>query len=174
MSSYQLQYSKKFRSKHAAILNISPDHLDRHKSIKNYTKIKSKIFFGQKKTDYSYINQSNKYSKSIKKIFKKKKLNSKLILVKKIDKNVLLKKVNNKYFKSRGNIENLAFAYKIAKKLNIRKNIIIKAANKFKALPHRQEIIFSKKKFSALTILRLQALILAYNLYLAIIRSIGF
>ena len=146
VSSYQLQYSKKFRSKHAAILNISPDHLDRHKSIKNYTKIKSKIFFGQKKTDYSYINQSKKYSKSIKKIFKKKKLNSNLILVKKIDKNVLLKKVNNKYFKSRGNIENLAFAYEIAKKLNIRKNTIIKAANKFKALPHRQEIIFSKKK----------------------------
>ena len=30
-SSYQLQYSKTFRSKHAAILNISSDHLERHK-----------------------------------------------------------------------------------------------------------------------------------------------
>ena len=47
ISSYQLQYSKLFRSKHAAILNISPDHLDRHKTIKNYTKIKSRIFFAQ-------------------------------------------------------------------------------------------------------------------------------
>ena len=44
-SSYQLQYSKLFRSKHAAILNISPDHLERHKNIKNYIKIKSRIFF---------------------------------------------------------------------------------------------------------------------------------
>ncbi len=42
-SSYQLQYSRLFRSKHSAILNISPDHLERHKSMKNYTKIKSRI-----------------------------------------------------------------------------------------------------------------------------------
>jgi len=39
VSSYQLQYSKLFRSKHAAILNISPDHLERHRNIKNYIKI---------------------------------------------------------------------------------------------------------------------------------------
>ena len=39
VSSYQLQYSKLFRSKHAAILNISPDHLERHGSIKNYINI---------------------------------------------------------------------------------------------------------------------------------------
>ena len=59
-SSYQLQYSKLFRSKHAAILNISPDHLERHKNLKNYIQIKSKIFFAQNNLDYSYINSSNK------------------------------------------------------------------------------------------------------------------
>ena len=49
ISSYQLEYSKLFKSDHAAILNISPDHLERHQNIKNYIKIKSKIFFGQSK-----------------------------------------------------------------------------------------------------------------------------
>ena len=44
VSSYQLEYSKIFRSKHAAILNISPDHLERHNKISNYIKIKSRIF----------------------------------------------------------------------------------------------------------------------------------
>jgi len=73
VSSYQLQYSKLFRSKHAAVLNISPDHLERHKNIKNYTKIKSKIFFAQNSSDYSYINLKNKYSNVIKKLFFKKK-----------------------------------------------------------------------------------------------------
>ena len=62
ISSYQLEYSKMIRSKHAAILNISPDHLERHKSMKNYIRIKSKIFFAQKSSDYSYINSGNKYS----------------------------------------------------------------------------------------------------------------
>jgi len=146
VSSYQLQYSKLFRSKHAAILNISSDHLERHKNIKNYTKIKSKIFFAQNSSDYSYINFTNKYSRLIKNIFKTQKLKSKLILVNKSYCNFLLKKINNKYFKSKGNIENLAFAYKIAKNLKINDKVIIKALNNFKGLPHRQEIIYSSKK----------------------------
>ena len=146
LSSYQLQYSKLFRSKHAAILNISPDHLERHKNIKNYTKVKSKIFFAQNSSDYSYINSGNKYFKSIKKIFKSKKLRSKLISINKSNYNFLLKKIKNHYFKSKGNIENLAFAYAIAKNLKINDKIIINSLNKFKGLPHRQEIIFSNKK----------------------------
>ena len=148
ISSYQLEYSKLFRSRHAAILNISPDHLERHKNIKNYTRIKSRIFFAQNSSDYSYINSPNKYSKLIKNIFKAKKLKSKLISINKSNCNFLLKKINNKHFKSKGNIENLAFAYEIAKNLKINDKIIIKALNKFKGLPHRQEIIFSNKKLA--------------------------
>jgi len=147
VSSYQLQYSRLFRSKHAAILNISPDHLERHKNIINYTKIKSRIFLKQNSSDYSYINSTNKYSKLIKNTFKTQKLKSKLISVNKSSCNFLLKKINNKYFKSQGNIENLAFAYKIVKNLKINDKVIIKALNKFRGLPHRQEIVFSNKKF---------------------------
>ena len=146
ISSYQLEYSKLIRSKHAAILNVSPDHLDRHKNIKNYIKIKSRIFLSQQNLDYSYINLSNKYSKSIKKIIKNQKLKSKLIFIKNTSCNSLLKKINNKYFESKGNIENLSFAYKIAKNLKINDKTIINAVNKFKGLPHRQETIFSNKK----------------------------
>lgn len=148
ISSYQIQYSKLFRSQHAAILNISPDHLDRHKNIKNYTKIKSRIFFAQRSTDYSYINSVNKYSKLVGNIFKLKKLKSKLVAINKSDCNFLLKKINNKYFKSKGNIENLAFAYRIVKNLKVNDETIVKAVNKFRGLPHRQEIIFSNKQLT--------------------------
>jgi UDP-N-acetylmuramoylalanine--D-glutamate ligase len=146
VSSYQLEYSRLFRSKHAAILNISPDHLERHKNIKNYIKIKSRIFFAQNNSDYSYINLANKYSKSIVNIFKTKKLKSKLISINKSSYDLLIKKIDNKYFKSKGNIENMIFAYKIAKNLKINDKIIIRGLNKFKGLPHRQEIVFSGKK----------------------------
>ena len=147
ISSYQLQYSRLFRSKPAAILNISPDHLERHKNLKNYIKVKSKIFFAQNHSDYSYINSGNKHAGSIKKIFKSKKLKSKLIFINKSGSDLLLKKINNDYFRSKGNFENLSFACKIAKNLKIKDKIIIKAINKFKGLPHRQETIFSNKKF---------------------------
>jgi len=146
ISSYQLEYSKLIRSKHAAILNISPDHLERHLNMSNYQKIKCRIFLAQKSSDYSYINETNKYFKSIKRIFKAKGIKSKLITVNKSNVNFLLKKITNKYFKNKGNIENLAFAYKIAKKLNIKNKIIIRAINNYKGLEHRQEIVFSNKK----------------------------
>ena len=146
ISSYQLEYSKLIRSKYAALLNISPDHLERHTSMRNYQNIKSKIFLAQKKSDYSYINSNSKYFKTIKTIFKKKKLKSKLITINKSSGNFLLKKIKNTYFKSKGNIENLSFAYKIAKSLKINDKVIIQAINNFKGLPHRQEIVFSNKK----------------------------
>jgi len=85
----------------------------------------------------------------------------------------LLKKINNKYFKSKGNIENLTFAYKIAKNLKINDKIIIKALNKFKGLPHRQEIIFSNKKLLCINDSKATSLMLVYNLYQIIIIFIG-
>jgi UDP-N-acetylmuramoylalanine--D-glutamate ligase len=146
-SSYQLQYSKLFQSKHSAILNISPDHLERHKNINNYINVKSKIFFKQKKKDFFYINPKNKYSEKIKKIFKSKKIKSKIVLVNKNNCRNILNNVTNKYFKSEGNLENLSFAYEIAKRFKINDKIIIKALNNFKGLPHRQEVILSNKNF---------------------------
>ena len=143
VSSYQLQYSKHFRSKHAAILNISPDHLERHKSIADYAKIKTKIFIAQQKNDYSYVSSSNKYSKLI---YDNLKIKSKLIKVDKKYCNSLLKKINNKYLHNEGNQENVSFAYKIAKNFKLKNSVIIKALNSFKGLPHRQEIVFSNKK----------------------------
>jgi len=145
VSSYQLQYSKMFQSRHAAILNISPDHLERHKNITNYIKVKSKIFLAQKSSDYSYVNLDNKHSKLIKRIIRRKKLKSKLILVDTKNCDALLKEINNKYLESKGNTENLAFVYSIAKNLKIKKKVIVKALKKFKGLAHRQEIIFSNK-----------------------------
>jgi len=144
-SSYQLQYSKKFRSNHAAILNISPDHLERHKSMANYIFVKSKISFAQKNSDYLYIGKKNKYLKSIKKIFNLQKVKSKLVLINELNYKLFLRKIKNEYFEDKGNLENLCFAYKIAKNFKIKDKTIIKAINDFKGLPHRQEIFFSNR-----------------------------
>ena len=146
ISSYQLQYSKLFRSKHAAILNISPDHLDRHKNIKNYIKIKSKIFFAQNSSDYSYVNLRDKYSKGLKKIHQIKKLKSRLVSINRSGCEFLLTKIKNKYLKREGNIENFAFAYQIVKKLNVKDKVIIRAMRNFKGLPHRQQTVLSTRK----------------------------
>ena len=41
--SYQLDYSKIFKSKYSVLLNLSPDHLERHKNLKNYINAKVQI-----------------------------------------------------------------------------------------------------------------------------------
>ena len=141
LSSYQLDYTKYFRSNHAAILNISFDHLERHKNIQNYINAKAKIFKFQKETDIAYLSKKNKYFSKIKKNFKSK---IKIIKLKNIYK--LKKKITNDYLLTLTNLENLVFVLNITKKFKLNKKIIFRVINKFKGLPHRQEKIYSGKK----------------------------
>lgn len=56
VSSYQLERIKKFHPWIAAIVNISPDHLDRHSDLQEYVDAKLRIFENQGAEDYSIIN----------------------------------------------------------------------------------------------------------------------
>ena len=141
LSSYQLDYTKYFRSNHAAILNISFDHLERHKNIQNYINAKAKIFKFQKETDIAYLSKKNKYFSKIKKNFKSK---IKIIKLKNIYK--LKKKISNDYLLTLTNLENLAFVLNITNEFKLNKKIFFKVINKFKGLPHRQEKIYTGKK----------------------------
>ena len=63
VSSYQLEYSKLFKSNISVILNISPDHLERHKTLKNYIKAKFKIVKNQTKKNFAILNMNNLHIK---------------------------------------------------------------------------------------------------------------
>ncbi len=52
ISSFQLESIKEFRPKISAILNISPDHLDRYESMADYMNAKAGIFSNQTSEDY--------------------------------------------------------------------------------------------------------------------------
>lgn len=56
ISSFQLEGIKTFRPAIALILNITPDHLDRHKTFERYTAIKKRIFENQKSGDILIVN----------------------------------------------------------------------------------------------------------------------
>ena len=58
-SSYQLEYSKYYRSEYSIILNLSPDHLERHGNFKNYIKAKFKLMQNQSKNNYAFIEKNN-------------------------------------------------------------------------------------------------------------------
>ena len=142
-SSYQLDYSQLFTTKYAAILNISPDHLERHTTLKNYISAKFKLIKNQKRNSITFINKHNKYLQ--KEIKKKQYKSKKVINVETILKDQIIKTFQNKYFSTVSNIENLAFVIEIAKRFKVENNILVKAVKNFKGLDYRQQIIFDDK-----------------------------
>ena len=144
-SSYQLEYSKLFKSNIAAILNISPDHLERHKTLKNYINAKFRLIKNQTKKDYAILNISNHY---IKKQLVINKFLPKIIKINKYVELKVLRKINNPYFMTDGNKENLSFIFEIIKILKIKKENVFKVLNRFKGLEYRQEIIFQSKQLT--------------------------
>lgn len=56
VSSFQLESTEKFHPKIAVILNITPDHLDRHGTFENYALAKERIFTAQDASDYAVLN----------------------------------------------------------------------------------------------------------------------
>jgi UDP-N-acetylmuramoylalanine--D-glutamate ligase len=56
ISSFQLETTDTFRPKIAVILNITPDHLDRHGTFENYAMAKERIFAAQTAEDFLILN----------------------------------------------------------------------------------------------------------------------
>jgi len=144
-SSYQIEYSKNFIANYALILNVSPDHLERHGTFANYVKSKFKLVRNQTNKDFSFLNINDKY---LKKEIKRNKINSQIINVnnKLIKKNLI--KIKNSYFVSEGNQQNLSFIFAIAKKLKLKKNSLFKVINNFRGLKFRQQIIYQSKRYT--------------------------
>ncbi len=143
-SSYQLEYSKLFKSKYAVILNITPDHLERHKTFQKYVSAKLKLIKNQNKNSFALINKND--SRIMSKI-KKINYQSKIIKVNTKLKDNIIKKFHNEYFLSASNVENLSFVLKLSEILKIKKNNLFEAVKRFRGLKYRQQIIFKNKNY---------------------------
>ncbi|MCQ2546245.1 MAG: UDP-N-acetylmuramoyl-L-alanine--D-glutamate ligase [Clostridia bacterium] len=55
-SSFQLETIKDFRPEVSAILNLTPDHMDRHKTMENYGRAKAAVFMNQTPDQYCVLN----------------------------------------------------------------------------------------------------------------------
>ena len=65
VSSFQLETTVYFRPKVSAILNITPDHLNRHKTLENYIDAKAKIFKNQKDEGYTILNWDDEQTRNL-------------------------------------------------------------------------------------------------------------
>ena len=107
--------------------------------MRNYINSKFKIFYFQKKYQYSIID------KNLKPYLKKRKLSGKIIFPKLNVYKRFKFKISNSYLKLNINDENMSFVYKLAKLLKISEKSFLKSLNSFSGLPHRYEIFLKRK-----------------------------
>ena len=141
-SSYQLEYSKFFKTKHGVILNITPDHIERHGTFKNYINAKFNLIKNQSKGTFSFLNFDDK---NIRRKIISNKYKSEIIKIRTKTINDVSLKIKNEYFKTDGNYENLLMIIEIIKKLKLNIKKSINTLNEFKGLKYRQQIIFSNQ-----------------------------
>lgn len=155
LSSFQLETIKKFNSKAAVVINVTPDHLDRHLTVENYAAVKSRIFENQKNDDYSIINYDDP---SVRKMAEK--LKSRLIFFSKESKlkngiyieNGIIKYAKNSdikeiikrdevFLKGNHNLENVMSAIGLGIANDVDFEVMKKVLREFKGVEHRLELV---------------------------------
>ncbi len=63
LSSFQLESTQSLAPQVSVVLNISPDHLDRHGSVDRYARIKSQVY---KHANVSVVNRSDEFVSKMK------------------------------------------------------------------------------------------------------------
>lgn len=125
VSSFQLETIKEFRPKISVILNITPDHLDRYKSLEEYLQAKKRIFMNQEQNDFLILNKDDQLLVPL-----AKETRAKVLFFSAADGDV-----NQKL-----NLNQLA-VLKVAKALGISEDICFKVFKNFRGIEHRLEFV---------------------------------
>jgi UDP-N-acetylmuramoylalanine--D-glutamate ligase len=118
----------------AVVLNITQDHLDWHKDIREYLEAKRNIVRHQKSTDFAVINEEYQTSKNF-----AKDINGKVIFFSKNKLESIYKK--DLILRGEHNLENIAAAVKVCHILKIDDDVIQGVVSDFKGLEHRLELV---------------------------------
>lgn len=158
LSSFQLDLLEPINSTIAVLLNITPDHIDRHGSYSEYHRIKAKILMsdGLKVIGTSSIASKELYDKL-------KNANEPRIIPVGIQPEAITgiscssKNLIDNFFDQESysipqlnnligvhNYENIAAAFAVCRALGISGKIIVKNLENFKGLPHRMQFIGSQ------------------------------
>jgi UDP-N-acetylmuramoylalanine--D-glutamate ligase len=155
VSSFQLETIVSFRPRIAVILNITPDHLDRHKTFDNYVNAKARIFENQQSQDFTVLNADDPTTAALSTRtrgqvfwFSRKKEVEKGAHVRggaiffrdsKSEREVML--VSEIPLKGAHNLENVLAAVAIGMLAGCQPTQIRQAVHNFKAVEHRLEFV---------------------------------
>jgi UDP-N-acetylmuramoylalanine--D-glutamate ligase len=153
LSSFQLENIEEFRPKVSAILNITPDHLDRYPDMKNYTDAKLRIFENQNEEDYAVLNWDDPVTSKLAPLSRAKSLffstKSELRVGSYVKNGKLVFQLNGKIeeiipvedigIKGPHNLSNASAGCAICAVMQVKKESMEKALRGFKGVEHRLE-----------------------------------
>ncbi len=159
ISSFQLETVHEFHPKVSAVLNVTPDHLNRHHTMEAYAKAKADIAKNQTKEDTCVLNYENTYTRSMgescpaKAVYfsSARELENGYFLrgediCKAVDgeKQVLMNIHHDMNLVGICNVENVMAAIAIAEGMGVPMETILKVIKTFRAVEHRIEFVATK------------------------------
>ncbi len=159
VSSFQLETAPTFHPKVSALLNITPDHLNRHHTMANYCACKYQIMQQQTAEDFCVLNTKDPYFEEAKSKAKGQVVTFSLeekpqcgVYVRDNDLIENVRGQENKIcstdelkIKGTHNIENAAAAIAISRAIGVSPELIRKVLLAFKGVEHRTEYVATKK-----------------------------
>jgi len=150
VSNFQLETSRFFKPYVASILNIKPDHLDRHGSFEEYIKTKEKIAMNMKGKNPLILNLDDEVSRGLsshqKRLYFSKKVMKKGVFVKNeqiyYGKKRLLN-VSDIPLRGEKNLENVLAAIALCLPFKVSENALKNAISTFSPASHRMEVVGS-------------------------------
>ncbi len=159
ISSFQLETVHEFHPKVSAVLNVTPDHLNRHHTMEAYAQAKADIAKKQTKEDICVLNYENTYTREMGEkcpatavyFSSARELENGYFLqgediYKAVngEKQILMNIHRDMNLVGICNVENVMAAIAIAEGMGVPMEIILAVIKKFKAVEHRIEFVAAK------------------------------
>jgi len=158
ISSFQLETIHAFKPAVSAILNITPDHLNRHHTMECYVETKEMIARNQTKSDVCVLNYEDAYTRkfgetcpaqviyfsSARRLWDGIYLEGEEIFLAKDGQSRRLMNIHDMNLVGMCNVENVMAAIAISMSLQVPMDIILDTVRVFKAVEHRIEFVDTK------------------------------
>ncbi|MCR5094210.1 MAG: UDP-N-acetylmuramoyl-L-alanine--D-glutamate ligase [Lachnospiraceae bacterium] len=159
ISSFQLEAVEAFHAQVSAILNLTPDHLNRHHTMEEYARCKENVTLNQSPEEVCVLNYDNPGTRE----FGEKRCRPRVLWFSSHEKlaeglyldgenivkahggdRTVLMNVHDMHLVGRCNAENVMAAIGIALSLDIPLDTILKVVREFRAVEHRIEYVATK------------------------------
>lgn len=156
VSSFQLETAKEFKPVVSAILNVTPDHLNRHKTMEAYADAKANVFRNQTEDEYFVVNKdcpeswilADKCKATVVPFSRLEELdfgcfvkNDEIVVKEKNGEIVFICKCDDIGIPGAHNLENVLAAAAICYFAGVAPSVIREAVQKFEGVEHRIEFV---------------------------------